>query len=198
MISLTKKQREVYEYIKNYLDRYDYAPSFREIAKAFGFSSVSTVAGYIDALKEKKYLEGENHVARSLQLTPSYDERNFSIPLLGTIAAGLPIEAIRTNETIDVPRDMMGPDVFALRVKGDSMIDDGIFDGDFVIIQRIAQPKNGDIVVSLLDGENVTLKRFYKEKGRIRLQPSNKNYKPIYTDKVTIQGKLRGVIRKFA
>jgi len=91
----------------------------------------------------------------------------------------------------------MKKDVFALKVRGDSMIDDGIFDGDYVIIQRIENPTNGDIVVSLLDGENVTLKRFYKEKDRIRLQPANKSYKPIYTQSVSIQGKVLGVIRKY-
>lgn len=198
MVSLTKKQKDVYEYVKNYLDRYDYAPSFREIAKAFDFSSVSTVASYIEALKAKGFLASEQNVARSLQLTPNFDERNFAIPLLGIIAAGEPIEAIRTNETIDVPRDMVGPDIFALKVKGDSMLDDGIFDGDYVVIQKVNQPKNGDIVVALLDGESVTLKRFYKEKKQIKLQPANGKYNPIYTDRVVIQGKLRGVIRKFA
>lgn len=195
---LTPKQKEVYEYIERYIDRANFAPSFREIAKAFGFSSVSTVSGYINTLKSKGYLEAEDKLARSLQLTPTFEERSFEIPLLGAISAGEPIEAIRTQETIDIPRDMMQKDVFALRVKGESMIDDGIFDGDYVIIKRISVPKNGDIVVSLLDGENTTLKRFYKEKNRIRLQPANGNYKPIYTDKVSIQGKVLGVIRKFA
>lgn len=195
--SLTPKQKEILEYIQRYIDRHDYAPSYREIAESFGLSSVATIAGYIDTLKEKGYLTNTENLARSIQLTPSFDERNYEIPMLGAIAAGAPIEAIRTPETIDIPRDMLRKDVFALKVRGDSMIDDGIFDGDYVIIERIANPKNGDIVVSLLDNENVTLKRFYKEKNRIRLQPANGKYSPIYTTKVSIQGRVLGVIRKF-
>lgn len=195
--ALTPKQKEILEYIQRYIDRHDYAPSYREIAESFGLSSVATIAGYIDTLKEKGYLTNTENLARSIQLTPSFDERNYEIPMLGQIAAGAPIEAIRTPETIDIPRDMLRKDVFALKVRGDSMIDDGIFDGDYVIIERIANPKNGDIVVSLLDNENVTLKRFYKEKNRIRLQPANGKYNPIYTTKVSIQGRVLGVIRKF-
>lgn len=195
---LTPKQKEVLEYIERYIDRNDYSPSYREIGKAFGFSSVSTVSNYVESLKSKGHLNSTDKTARSLQLTPKFEERSFEIPLLGVIAAGEPIEAIRTDETIDVPRDMMEKDVFALKVKGDSMIDDGIFDGDYVIIKKISDPKNGDIVVSLLDGENATLKRFYREKNRIRLQPANGKYQPIYATKVAIQGKVLGVIRKFA
>lgn len=194
---LTPKQKEILDYITRYIDRHDYAPSYREIGEAFGLSSVATVAGHIDALKDKDYLTHAENLARSIQLTPAFDERTFEIPMLGIIAAGEPIEAVRTQETIDIPRDMMKKDVFALRVRGESMIEDGIFDGDYVIIQRLIQPKNGDIVVSLLDGENVTLKRFFKEKDRIRLQPANKNYHPIYTKTVSIQGKVLGVIRKY-
>jgi len=117
--------------------------------------------------------------------------------LVGTIAAGEPIEAVRTNESIHIPRDMMGNNVFALKVRGNSMIEDGIFDGDFVVIERCDNPKDGDIVVALLDQENVTLKRFYKEKDYIRLQPANSSYAPIRTRKVVVQGRVRGVIRKF-
>lgn len=195
---LTPRQKEVLEYIERYLDRHDYAPSYREIAQAFGFSSVATIAGYVEALKNKGYLKNSQNLARSIQLTPAFDERTFEVPMLGIISAGAPIEAIRTPETIDIPKDMMKKDVFALKVRGESMIEDGILDGDYVIIQRITEPKNGDIVVSLLDHENVTLKRFYRERGRIRLQPANRKMKPIFTTKVSIQGKVLGVIRKFA
>lgn len=197
MNPLTKKQKEVYDYIKDFIAQNGFAPSYREIAEAFEFSSVATVASYIDYLKDKNYLEGEDYAARSLQLTPSFEDQEFEIPLLGTIAAGKPIMAIRTNETITIPRDMMKKDVFALKVRGDSMIEDGINDGDYVVIQKTSYPSNGDIVVSLIDGENVTLKRFYKEKNRIRLQPANKKYKPIYPTKIVVQGKVLGVIRKF-
>jgi repressor LexA len=116
---------------------------------------------------------------------------------LGAIAAGMPIEAIRTNETISIPKDMMGKNVFALKVRGDSMIEDGIFDGDYIIIEQTDNPRNGEIVVALLDNENATLKRFYREKDHIRLQPANSNYNPIRTKRVVVQGRVKGVIRRF-
>lgn len=195
--TLTKRQKEVLDYIGRFLERHDYAPSYREIADHFGFSSVATVAEHIDTLKFKGFLESEENMARSIQLTPRWDERTFGIPLLGTIAAGYPIEAVRTSETIDIPKDMMGRNVFALRVRGDSMEEDGILDGDYVIIEQTGSPKNGDIVVALVEGSNVTLKRFYRESDHIRLQPANGRYQPIRARRVMIQGKVRGVIRKF-
>ncbi|TSC92645.1 MAG: SOS regulatory protein LexA [Candidatus Berkelbacteria bacterium Licking1014_7] len=195
--SLTRKQQQIFIYIEKYLQEHDCAPSFREIATALQVSSLATISDHIQNLRQKGYLTCERNMARSIQLTPTWDERNFSIPLLGVISAGKPIQAIRTHETIDIPRDMMKPNVFALRVRGDSMIEDGIFEGDYVIIEKIGEPKNGDIVVSLLDNENVTLKRFYKEKDHIRLQPANSNYDPIRVKKVIIQGRVLGVIRKY-
>ncbi len=194
---LTKKQLDIFNFIKSFIDSNDYAPSYREIAKFLNLSSVATVAEYINILEQKGYIKKDGSCARSLQLTPTWDESTFTIPLIGSIAAGKPIEAIRTSETIDIPRDMMGPNVFALKVVGDSMIDDGIMDGDYVIIERTNNPRNGDIVVALLDHDNVTLKRFYRENRRIRLQPANSNYKPIYTKKALVQGRVKGVIRKF-
>jgi len=196
-LPLTKKQSGIYNYIKTFIEENSYAPSYREVASELGFTSVATVAEYINVLQLKGYLTKEDGNARSLQLTPAWEERSFEIPLIGIIAAGKPIEAIRTNETIDIPRDMMGPNVFALKVSGDSMVEDGIFDGDYVIIEKTNHPRNGDIVVALVDNENVTLKRFFKEKTRIRLQPANKSYKPIYTRRALVQGRVRGVIRKF-
>lgn len=196
-LPLTKRQSEILSFIRAFIEENEYSPSYREIAKALDLSSVATVAEYICILNQKGYLSKEGSGARSLQLTPSWDERVFEIPLLGLIAAGRPIEAIRTNETIEIPRDMVGHNVFALKVHGDSMIEDGILDGDYVIIEKTNNPKNGDIVVALIDQDNVTLKRFYREKSRIRLQPANKNYKPIYTKKAIVQGRLKGVIRKF-
>ena len=196
-LPLTKRQTEILSFIRQFIEENEYAPSYREIAASLSLSSVATVAEYISVLEQKGYLNKDTSCARSLQLTPSWDERTFSIPLMGTIAAGKPIEAIRTNETIEIPRDMMGPNVFALKVHGDSMIGDGILDGDFVVIEKTNHPKNGDIVVALLDQDNVTLKRFYREKTRIRLQPANSNYRPIYTRKAFVQGRVKGVIRKF-
>ncbi len=197
MEPLTKKQRIIFDFVEKFIDKHDYAPSYREIGEHFGLSSVATVAGHIETLKEKGYLNMEEGGARSLQLTPRPEEQSFSIPLLGTIAAGFPIEAIRTPETIDIPADMRSPNVFALKVAGDSMIDDGIMEGDYVIVEPTEKPVNGDIVVSLIDGDAVTLKRFYLERDHVRLEPANSNYEPIRVKKVTIQGRVKGIIRKF-
>ncbi|MBI3495242.1 transcriptional repressor LexA [Candidatus Berkelbacteria bacterium] len=197
MQPLTKKQKQILDFLEKFIQKEDYAPSYREIGEHFWLSSVATVAGHIETLKVKGYLDQEGGVARSIQLTPRWDDRTFAVPLLGTIAAGFPIEAIRTPETIDIPADMRTPDVFALKVHGDSMVNDGILDGDYVIIEPTEQPKNGDIVVSLLDQDAVTLKRFYLEHDHVRLEPANGNYNPIRVKKVTIQGKVKGLIRKF-
>lgn len=197
MENLTKRQKELLDFIKQFIAAHDYAPSYREIADGMKLGSIATVAAHIDNLKMKGYLTKDFREARSLQLTPRWDERVFEVPLMGLIAAGAPIEAIRTNETIDIPKDMMGKNVFALKVRGDSMIEEGIFDNDYIIIEQTSTPNNGDIVVALLDNENATLKRFYKEKDHIRLQPSNPKYGPIRVKKVMIQGRVKGVIRKF-
>lgn len=196
MLPLTKRQKEILDYITQYITEHDYAPTFREIAQHFNFQSLATVADHIETLKNKGFLQSSHNLARSLVINHSSFEQGI-VPLLGLIAAGEPIEAIRTNETIDIPRDMAGPNVFALKVKGDSMVKDGILEGDYVIIQKTNQAQNGDIVVALIDGENATLKRYYQEKDHIRLQPANNNYQPIRTKKVLVQGKVKGVIRKF-
>lgn len=201
MLSLTKKQKRIYDFVTNFLDEHGYAPSYREIGEALGLSSVATIAEHINNLKLKGYLNLEPGHARSIQLQasiPSMFDQSFTAPLAGFIAAGEPIEAIRTNETIDIPRDMMAPGIFALKVRGDSMIQDGILEGDYVIIEQCPTPHNGDIVVALLDRENATLKRFYKEGDHIRLQPANAAYAPIRTRKVVIQGRVKGIIRKFS
>ncbi len=197
MEHLTKRQKEILDYIEQYIASHDYAPSFREIAEFFHLSSIATVADHLENLKSKGFLTKDFNEARSLQLTPRWDERTFEIPLMGVIAAGSPIEAIRTNETIDIPKDMMGKNVFALKVRGDSMIEDGIFDGDYIIIEQTNNPRNGEIVVALLDNENATVKRFYREKDHIRLQPANSKYNPIRTKRVVVQGRVKGVIRRF-
>lgn len=198
MIPLTKKQSEILAFVRQFMDDHDYAPSFREIGEYFQLSSVATVAEHINSLKVKGYLENvDPGTARSLQLTSISEKEHFSIPLFGYIAAGEPIEAIKTDETITIPKDMMATNVFALKVRGDSMTGDGILDGDYVIIEPCLEPRNGEIVVALLDRENATLKRYYKEGDHIRLQPANSAYAPIRTRKVLIQGRVKGVIRKF-
>lgn len=189
------------DFIRHFIDDNGYAPSYREIAHYFELSSTGTISEYISILEEKGYLTKDAMEARAIQLTPTYDDgiELHSVQLAGVIDAGRPIEAIRTNETIDIPRDMMGKKTFALRVRGESMIEDGILEGDYVIIEQTASPKNGEIVVALIDNTNATLKRFYDEKANIRLQPANKTMKPMFfqRERVTIQGKVKGVIRKF-
>jgi len=197
---LTPKQKQILEFIEGFIKENDYAPSYREIAEYFGFSSVATVAEHVENLKNKGYLANDDGY-RSLRVVGVEVEGDSifagSVPLLGAIQAGKPIEAVRTSETLEIPRDMMSTNVFALRVKGDSMKDDGILDGDFVVVEPCQNPKNGDIVVALINRDEVTLKRFYRERDYIRLQPANAAFKPIRVKKVSIQGKVRGVIRKF-
>jgi len=196
-LPLTPRQKAILDFVTEYIQKHEYAPSYREIAEHFQFASVATVAEYIDILKTKGYLDREDNAARSLQLTPAWDNERFVVPLMGIIAAGQPIEAIRTSESVHIPRDMAASNVFALKVRGDSMIEDGIYDGDYVIIEPVTDPKEGDIVVALIDGENVTLKRFFLEKDHVRLQPANSAMKPIRVKQVTIQGRVKGVIRKY-
>lgn len=199
MDPLTKRQAQILAYITDFIQKEGYAPSYREIGEHFNLSSTATVAEHVEALRQKGHLTYEERLARSIQVTPGLNLSNMvAVPLLGAIAAGRPIEAVVTSETIEIPRDMMAPNVYALRVKGDSMIKDGILSGDYVIIQQTNQAKNGEIVVALLENESVTLKRFYRERDHIRLQPANDSYEPIRVKQVSIQGKVRGLIRKFA
>ncbi len=201
MEPLTKRQAQILEYITGHIDQHNYAPSYREIGDHFHLSSTATIAEHVESLRQKGYLSQEERSARSIQVLEQADSRvssSVSIPLLGSIAAGKPIEAVSTDESIDIPRDMSGNNVYALRVKGESMIEDGIMNGDYVIIEHTKIAKNGDIVVALIDNDNVTLKRFYKEKDYIRLQPANSTMNPMFFKRVAIQGKVRGLIRKFA
>lgn len=200
---LTPKQKAILNFIEQFAKENDYSPSYREIADNFGFSSVATVAEHVENLKLKGYLTADESSYRSLRVTGIEVDHESSVlfsvgvPLLGAIQAGKPIEAIRTDETLEIPRDMMAKSVFALKVRGESMIEDGILDGDYVVVEPCTNPKNGDIVVALIQKDNVTLKRFYREKDHIRLQPANKKFQPIRVKKVTIQGRVKGVIRKF-
>lgn len=199
MDPLTKRQAQILAYITDFIQKEGYAPSYREIGEHFNLSSTATVAEHVESLRQKGHLTYEERLARSIQVVPDLNLSDMvAVPLLGAIAAGRPIEAVVTSETIEIPRDMMAPNVYALRVKGDSMIKDGILSGDYVIIQQTNQAKNGEIVVALLENESVTLKRFYRERDHIRLQPANDSYEPIRVKQVSIQGKVRGLIRKFA
>lgn len=206
-MGLTKKQAEILEFIRNHIEEQGYAPTYREIAEAFGLSSPATVHQHVQTLIEKAYLQaGDDGEARSISLSHPMNERSTCplaiwLPLSGLITAGEPIEALEEKETMAVPGDfvMDQANSYVLKVKGRSMIEDGIFDGDFVIVERNPSPKNGDIVVALLDNAYATLKRFYREAHHIRLQPANSTMQPIIVDgDINIQGVVRGVIRKFA
>jgi len=203
MDKLTKRQKEILDFITYYLRDNEYSPSYMEIADHFGISSPATVHQHVKALEDKGYLKSEKHQKRALEpvILSSYrDSFSIDLPLVGLITAGEPIEAIEERETMAIPSDFV-PNVgnsYILKVKGQSMIDEGIWDGDYVIIERNHSPKNGDVVVALLDNAYATLKKFYREKDRIRLQPANSSMKPIYSKDPLIQGIVRAVIRKFA
>ncbi len=202
--TLTPKQKEVLDFIVQFIQERGYSPSYREIASGLDLVSPSTVHTHIQSLRLRGYLRGsEGSAAGNRELEPTDKAvrwgRSVLLPLKGLITAGKPIEAVEEQETMAVPVDLV-PDSansYVLRVKGESMVDEGILDGDYVIVERNPSPKNGDVVVALLDNAYATLKKFYREKDRIRLQPANKSMKPIYCYDPLIQGVVRAVIRSF-
>ena len=192
---LTPKQKQVHEFILEYLRRHEYAPSQQEIASHFGFRSLGTVQHYLNQLQQLGLLEKTWNARRGVK--PAEDETN--IPLFGTVAAGRPIEAVTSSESVEVPRSMLKNigDYFSLRVKGDSMIEDGILEGDIIIVRRQSDAQNGQTVVALINNE-ATVKRYFRKKNRVELHPANPAYKPIVVENVVdfhIQGVLTGVIR---
>ncbi len=203
MITLTKKQRAILDFITKFIKSKGYSPTYREIAKKFRFSSVATVYDHIRNLQGKGYLgqEKKGHGSINLLATnnkPQNPASSISIPLAGLITAGKPIEALEEKEQLDIPSHMVGRGHhFALRVKGESMIEDGILDGDYVIIKEKDEASNGDIIVALLENQFATLKRFYKEKDHIRLQPANSTMEPFRVKNVKVQGLVVGLMRKY-
>ena len=195
---LTKRQKEVLDFVKSYSKKNGYSPSLPEIQKKLKFASVSTAHFHISKLQNTGYITKQNGKARGIEAS---DMRTMiRIPLLGTIAAGLPIEAIEDRETIAIPKSRLpkSGEIYALRVQGDSMIDENINDGDTILINKQNTAENGDKVVALLNGNEATLKTFYREKGQIRLQPANKNYRPIIIrsgQQFALQGILLDVIK---
>jgi repressor LexA len=198
---LTKRQRQILDFVTDFKRRLGYSPSYREIADNFELSSTATIHEHIKMLEDKGFIATNHNSARSIELIKMETNwtQAFELSLAGLITAGEPIEAIEERESISIPATMVrDPEIsFALKVKGLSMIDDGILDGDYVIVEKMSTPDNGDVVVALIDHNYATLKRFYKENGRIRLQPANKTMKPIFVDKVEIQGVVRGIIRQY-
>lgn len=198
---LTKKQSEALNVIREFLAEHNYAPSYRDIMRLMGIKSPATAYAHVQQLKEKGYIRLRNGEMRSVELTEKSNMfiKGIELPLIGMIAAGEPIEAIEGRDSMTVPLELLpNLNCYVLQVKGESMIDDGILDGDYVIIERNFYPTNGDVVVALLDNENATLKKYYREKDRIRLQPANKTMKPIYARNPVIQGIVRAVLRRYA
>lgn len=201
MQPLTKRQREILDYLQEFIQQHGYAPSLEEIGRRFGLSSLATVHKHLTNLEEKGFIRRLWNRSRSVELLSARSgQRAIELPMLGYVAAGLPIEAVTGTESIAVPEDLVGRrESYVLRVKGDSMIDEQIRDGDFVIVEDRKSADNGEMVIALVGGADVTLKKFYRESGRIRLQPANPSMQPIFVDPnaVQIQGVVVGVMRKY-
>jgi repressor LexA len=198
---LTKKQRQILDFITDFLEKNKYSPSYREIGKHFGIKSAATIHSHIQALKDKGFLKTSENKQRSIEVISPEENWSFAVelPLVGLITAGEPIEAVEEKETISIPANLVGDtaNTYVLKVKGDSMIEDGIFEGDHVVVEHNPSPNDGDVVVALLDNAYATLKKFYREDNGIRLQPANSKMKPIYTKDPLIQGVVKGVVRRF-
>jgi repressor LexA len=200
-LPLTKRQREIMDYLGEFIQQHGYAPSLEEIGRRFGLSSLATVHKHLTNLQDKGFIKRSWNRSRSVELLPArMGGRAVELPLLGYVAAGVPIEAIAGAETIAVPEDLVGKrETYVLRVRGDSMIDEQIRDGDFVIVEDRKMADNGEMVIALLGGSDVTLKKFYRENGRVRLQPANPAMQPLLVDadQVLVQGVVIGVMRKY-
>ena len=197
---LTKRQKQVLDFIKAFIKKRDYAPSLEEVKEHLGLSSVSTAHFHVQALQQKGFLRKDDNRPRTIEISKNGGTNVREIQLAGTIAAGEPIEAIEGHDTIQVPALLVpnkGRKFFALRVKGDSLIEDGILDGDVVIVEQTSTAKDGDLVVAVTDNNEATLKYFYKEKNRIRLEPRNRALKPIFVHACTIQGKFVSLFRGY-
>lgn len=208
-MALTRRQKEVLDYIADFVEEKGYCPSYEEIAEGLDLASLATVHKHILALESKRYLQRGFNQSRSLEVSPAFlAERHRSVavvpersvPLLGRIAAGVPVEAVANPESIQFTDFTGDKDTYALQVRGDSMIDDHICSGDFVLVERTGEVRDGDIVVALVNGSETTLKRFYREPGEMaRLQPANTTMQPIFVPlaSLQIQGRLLAVLRKY-
>ncbi len=200
---LTERQREVLQYIRAYVEAHGFAPALTEIGAACGNISATAALAHVVALEKKGYVKRDPHRARGLELVeqPSAERppNVYKLPIVGEIAAGMPIEAYEDrSDFLWVEASLArSPKNFVLRVRGHSMIGDGIYDGDHVIVQPQSTAENGDTVVALVGGNGATLKRFYRERGHVRLQPANPYLEPMIVSDVTVQGKVVAVIRRF-
>ena len=201
MQPLTRRQREILDYLTEFIEHHGYSPSLEEIGRRFGLSSLATVHKHLTNLQEKGFIKRAWNRSRSVELVPTgAGGRATEIPLQGYVAAGDPIEAVVSPETVAVPDNLTGTrTTYALRVRGQSMIDEQIRDGDIVIVEDRKTAENGEMVIALLDASEVTLKTFHRENGRIRLQPANPAMQPLVVDagRVQIQGVVVGLMRRY-
>jgi repressor LexA len=201
VLPLTKRQREILDYLNDFIQEHGYAPSLEEIGRRFNLSSLATVHKHLTNLQEKGFIRRAWNRSRSVELVATASAgRAIELPMLGFVAAGSPIEAVAGTETIAVPETLAGKrDSYVLRVRGDSMIDEQIRDGDFVIVEDRKSADNGEMVIALVGGLDVTLKKFFRDNGRVRLQPANPAMQPILldADQVQVQGVVVGIMRKY-
>ena len=201
-MAITRRQKEVLDFISGFVQRNGYSPSFEEIARGLQLKSLATVHKHVTNLQTKGLLQRSHNRSRSIDVLPARSSKSRSsdrLPLMGRIAAGLPMEAVENPETISIGDIIGNRDVFALEVRGDSMRDEHIVDGDFVLVEKTNTAREGEIIVALVRGSEATLKRYYVEGDVIRLQPSNSEMEPIYVPRsdVAIQGRLLGMLRKY-
>jgi len=202
-MALTKRQKEILDYISDHIEGNGYAPTFEEIAATFGYTSLATVHEHVSNLERKGYIRKAYNQSRSIELVEGTAVPGaVELPLMGTVAAGHPIEAIPEQETVLVPPDLLKRrgNNYVLRVVGDSMIDEQIRDGDYIIVNSRSTAEDGEMVVALVDGESATVKKLYRERdGRVRLQPANEALDPMYYEgnRVVVQGVVVGVIRRY-
>jgi repressor LexA len=205
-MAITKRQRQVYDFIAGFVQKHGYSPSFEEIGKGLKLSSLATVHKHVSNLEKKSLLKRDYNRSRSIDLLPIRARKSvrpenggMTLPLVGRIAAGRPLEALENPETISLADITRSKEVFVLQVSGTSMQDEHIVDGDYVLVEKTKIASNGEIVVALVEGSDATLKRIYKEGERIRLQPSNAAMQPIIVpaESVQIQGRVIGVLRKY-
>lgn len=201
---LTRRQQEVYAFVREFIARNGYAPSLEEIAAHFGLSSVATIHEHLSNLESKNMIRREFNRNRAIEVLPvAGDPRAVEVPVLGRVAAGRPIEALEAPESVALPEEMLGrSETFVLRVQGDSMVDELIRDGDLVVVESRDAAENGDTVIALVGGDGgdeVTLKKFYREGDRIRLEPANPAVQPLVLPpgQVRIQGVVIGVVRRY-
>jgi repressor LexA len=200
-MALTPRQMEVHDFLTRFHHKHGYAPTIAEIREHFHLSSPATVHEQLEALERGGLIRRQKHIQRGIEiLQPSTPAGAYEIQLLGVVSAGSAIEAVLTQETISVSPELYGENRFALRVRGDSMRDEQISDGDLLIVERAVNAHNGQTVIALVDDNDTTVKKFYSERGHVRLQPANENYSPIIIkppQRVKIQGRVVGLIRRY-